>query len=178
MFKIVTKFYCTISSDMVRCFGILWLNSQSFKIIYFIISTFTFITDHLNCIYSLLTSLHHHRSSTYCTILHEISISYRTKKIIPFINTSTMLTINIQIWVYLKWPPHKTNHSTFITLYSVANNESQKFSSWQPNFPNCHCPLQLCSVRVKPHCHHIIVIGIFFLLNKGIWYFKPQYIVA
>jgi hypothetical protein len=123
MFKILTKFHRIISFDIVRCLAILWLNSPSFKTPCFIISTFTFITEHLNCIYSLLTSLHHYRSSAHRTILHEISVSYRTEKIIPFINTSTILITNIHIRTY-----YKTNHSTAITLYSVANNESQTFS--------------------------------------------------
>ena len=100
MFKILTKFHCTISSDMVRCLLILWLKSPSFKTTYFIISTFTFITKHLNCIYSLPTFLHHYTLSTHCTILHEISVSCRTEKIIPFINTSTILIINIHMRTY------------------------------------------------------------------------------
>jgi len=51
-------------------------------------------------VYSLLMSLHRYRSSNHHTTLHEISVSYRTEKIILFINTSTILIINIHIWNY------------------------------------------------------------------------------
>ena len=51
IFKILTKFHCTISSDMLRCLAFLWLSCLPFKTTYFIISTFTFITENLNYIY-------------------------------------------------------------------------------------------------------------------------------
>ena len=55
IFTVLTKFHGNFSSDIVRCLAVLWLISLSFKTTYFIISTFPFITEHLNYIYSLLS---------------------------------------------------------------------------------------------------------------------------